>query len=132
MRVLTSNLLASVKGKFQSKSNLKIYRKTENGWKVIKNVKKAVVFNAIQSQEKHEEVREQHGQEEVAKDEIKASNDEIEDRKQANYRQNEMKIQMLSQSLYEQVFKNSTKNEIEERKIRRFANEIVTKFLDLY
>lgn len=132
MRVLTSNLLASVKGKFQSKSNLKIYRKTENGWKVIKNVKKAVVFNAIQSQEKHEEVREQHGQEEVAKDEIKASNDEIEDQKQQNYRQNEMKIQMLSQSLYEQVFKNSTKHEIEERKIRRFANEIVTKFLDLY
>lgn len=118
MRVLTSNLLASVKGNFR-KTNYKIYRKTENGWKVIDSVKKADVFKVSQSQEKHEEVREQHGQEDIVKDEINTTCDEI-DQRQPNYRQNEMKIQMLSQPLYEQIFKNSTKNEIDERKIRRF------------
>lgn len=112
MRVLSNNLLASIKENFRRKTNYKIYRKTENGWKVIDNVKKADVFKAIQSQEKYEEVHEQRGQE-------LASNDEI-DQKQPNYRQNEMKIQMLSQPLYEQIFKNSSKQKLDERKIKRF------------
>lgn len=125
MRVLTNGLLASVKGNYRRKTNLKIYRKTENGWTVIDNVKKADVFKVVQNQEKHNEVREQH-EPEVVKDEIKASNDEI-DKQPANHRQNEMKIQMLSQPLYEHIFKNSTRNEIDERKIRRFE-EIPQKF----
>ena len=114
MRVLSNNLLASVKGKFRAKTNYKIYRKTENGWKTIDNVKKADVFRAIQSQEEYVEIHEQRAQE-IVNDEIKTSNDV-----EPNYRQNEMKIQMLSQPLYEQIFKNSIKNEIDERKIRRF------------
>lgn len=101
-----------MKENFRRKTNYKIYRKTENGWKVIDNVKKADVFKAIHSQEKYEEVHEQRGQE-------LASNDEI-DQKQPKYRQNEMKIQMLSQPLYEQIFKNSTKQKLDERKIKRF------------
>lgn len=123
MRILSNNLLASVKQNFRRKTNYKIYRKTENGWKVIDNVKKADVFEAIQSQEKHEEVHEQRGQETV----INASNDEI-DQKQPNYRQNEMKIQMLSQPLFEQIFKNSTKNKLDEQKIKRYLNSIATHF----
>lgn len=132
MRVLASNLLASVKGKYRSKTNYKIYRKTENGWKVINNVEKADVVKVIQSQEKHEDVREQHGQEEIVKDEIKASNDEFGNQEQPNYRQNEMKIQMLSQPLYQQIFKDSTKNDIDRRKVQRFCNKIAAKYFNLY
>lgn len=119
MRVLSNNLLASVKQTLQRKSNYKIYRETENGWKVIDNVKKANVLKAMQSQENHDEVHEQLGQDGSAQDEIKSSNDEIEQAR-PNYRQNEMKIQMLSQSLYEQIFKNNTKQQIDEQKIKRF------------
>lgn len=118
MRVLSNNLLASIKENFRRKSNYKIYRKTENGWKIIDNVKKADVLKAIQNQEKHEEVHEQRGPE-IPKDEIKTSNVEI-DQKQPNYRQNEMKIQMLSKPLYEQIFKNRTKDKLDGQKIARF------------
>lgn len=119
MRILSNNLLASVKQNLRKKSNYKIYRKTENGWKLIDNVEKADVLKTIQSQENHDEVHKQCGRDGSAQDEIKSANDEI-DQGRPNYRQNEMKIQMLSQSLYEQIFKNNTKQQIDEQKIRRF------------
>lgn len=118
MRVLSDNLLAAVKRNFRGKSNYKIYRKSANGWKIIDNVDKADVLKVMQGRERHdaqEQCKQQHNTEE----EIKSANDEI-DQGPANYRQNEMKIQMLSQSLYDQIFKNSTRNRIDEQKIRRF------------
>lgn len=121
MRVFPNNVLASVKGlHYQRKTHYKIYRKSENGWKVIDNVNKTDVTDAIQNRKKLDDVRVQCDQK-IAETEIRASNDEI-NQNQPNYRQNAMKIQMLSQPLYEQIFKNRPKNTLDEQKIRRFNN----------
>lgn len=121
MRILSTNLLASVKQNFRKKTTYKIYRKTDTGWKIIDNVQKADAINAIQGRKHNDEVHEQRRQNGANHDEIKSSNGDS-DQGRPNYRQNEMKIQMLSQPLYEQIFKNTTQNQIDERKIRRFLD----------
>lgn len=119
MRVLSANLLASIKN-VPKKSVYKIYRKTQNGWKVIENAKKTDVYQVIQQQTKptNQDVNEQT--ENIVKDEIKAPNDEI-SQEQPNSRQNEMKIQMLSKSLYDQVFRNNEKTAVDQQKIKRYC-----------
>lgn len=120
MRLFPNLCIASVRNYYR-KSNIKIYRKTDNGWEKIENANKKDV-RRLQSRIKHEDTHNQTQDSLGA--EIKASNNEIQG-EEANYRQNEMKIQMLSQSLYNQIFKNSTKNEIDERKIKRFCKTLL-------
>lgn len=91
---------------YQRKSVYKIYRKSENGWKVVDNVKKEEIFKrpTAYSQTQHEE--------------IKAQNDEIATER-PTCRENEMNIQMLSQPLYDQIFKNNQKNVPDTKTIER-------------
>lgn len=85
------------------KSVYKIYRKTENGWNVLENVKKEDVRKATtyHNQTQHER-----------------NNDEI-PKNLPNHRENEMKIQMLSKSLYNQIFKNNKQNVVDEETIKK-------------
>lgn len=91
---------------YQRKSVVKIYRKTENGWKVLNNGKKEEIPKStpVHNQTKHEK--------------ITAKNDEMPN-KRPDCRENEMKIQMLSQSLYDQIFRNSKKTTPDEETIKR-------------
>lgn len=91
---------------YQRKSVVKIYRKTENGWKVLNNEKKEEIPKSISV----------HNQ--TKREEIKAKNDEM-PKNRPDCRENEMKIQMLSQSLYDQIFRNSKKNTPDEETIKR-------------
>lgn len=89
------------------KSVYKIYRKTENGWKVLDNIKKneipkpaAINHNQTQQQENN-----------TQSDDLSTE--------QPNCRANEMKIQMLSKSLYDQIFKNSHKHKPDQQTIHK-------------
>ena len=107
MRVPSIFYTTSVR-KYQRKSVYKIYRKTENGWKVLENVNKNEIHkpaisahNQTQSQEKS-----------------KAKSDDLL-KNRPTHRENEMKIQMLSKSLYEQIFKNNHKPTPDEKTIQK-------------
>lgn len=90
------------------KSVYKIYRKTENGWKVLENVNKNEIYRpAIVAQNQTQS---------QAKSETK-TDESSKDR--PNHRENEMKIQMLSKSLYEQIFKNNQKPTPDAQTIQR-------------
>lgn len=91
---------------YQRKSVVKIYRKTENGWKVLDNAKKEekIKSTSVHNQTKNEE--------------INAKDDEIPNER-PKCRENEMRIQMLSQSLYDQIFRNNKKNTPDEETIKR-------------
>lgn len=88
------------------KSVYRIFRKTNNGWKVLNDVDKSEIHMPVKnSQQKQCKNNTQN----VAE----TSNDG------PSCRENEMKIQMLSKSLYEQIFKNNTKNTPDQHTIRR-------------
>lgn len=102
MKITICRLLP-VKGKPFSKTSVKYLRKTENGWKVTTKNKhelheKETVAAATQTDNKAE-----------AYTNNKSESAEINNKFQSNskYRENEMKIQMLSSSLYNQIFKTS-------------------------
>lgn len=89
------------------KSVYKIYRKTENGWKVLDNIKKneipkpaTINHNQIQQQENNTQ-----------------SNDLSTE--QLECRANEMRIQMLSKSLYDQIFKSNQKKTPDQQTIHK-------------
>lgn len=101
---------------YHRKSFVKIYRKTENGWKVIDNAKNN---NGIEVASKHEQHKQTPNQ--TQNDEIKAESGEVHDVPEVNenVRLNEMKIQMLSKSLYDQIFKNNAKKAQNVQTIKR-------------
>lgn len=107
----------------------KIYRKTDNGWKVLENAKKIDVFKPAQSQTKHEEVHNQA--QKVVQQEIGPQNDEIQSG-EPNCRQNEMKIQMLSKLLYDQIFKNNPKNVADEQKIEKLFSKFIIHYFQFF
>lgn len=87
---------------YKKKSTLKIYRKTENGWTVLEDVdRKAIpkpkIFNNNQTCTETNNAQ---------------NNDDTKSSIDANQkcRKNEMKIQMLPKSLYEQIFTNNQIN----------------------
>lgn len=109
MRIPSIFYTTSVR-KYQRKSVYKIYRKTENGWKVLKDVNKheihkpaAIAHNQSQSQ---------------SQEKSKAKSVDL-PKDRTNHRENEMKIQMLSKSLYEQIFKNNHKPTPDEQTIQK-------------
>lgn len=85
---------------YQRKSVYKIYRKTGNGWKV-EDIRKED-FRKATTNQNHNHNQSQHETQPEQCDEIPTDC--------PNYRQNEMKIQMLSKSLYDQIFRNNKKN----------------------
>lgn len=92
---------------YQRKSVVKIYRKTCNGWKVLDNAKKEEISRpttVVHNQKQH--------------DETNAKEDKILEER-PKFRENEMKIQMLSKPLYNQIFKNNKKNVPNEETINR-------------
>lgn len=107
MRVPSIFYTTSVR-KYQKKSVYKIYRKTENGWKILENVNKNEIHKpAIIG---HNQIRTQ--------EQSKAKSDDL-SKDQPNHRENEMKIQMLSKSLYEQIFMNNHKPTPDEKTIKK-------------
>lgn len=92
---------------YQRKSVVKIYRKTGNGWKVLDNAKKEEISQpttVVHNQKQYDET-------DTKDDKI------LEERSKC--RENEMKIQMLSKPLYNQIFKNNKKNVPNEETINR-------------
>lgn len=92
---LTLSQLNLVKKGIRSKSQIKVFRKSAKGWEMISD-KDLIVesTNATQTQLSKSDLKEETQNDENGPD----------------YRQNEMKIQMLSKPLYEQVFKNCVKS----------------------
>lgn len=94
---------------YRVKSIYKVYRKTDKGWTVLNNVKKDEMGKAaaISNQQQHDGIDITH----KATDDISSHG--------TGCRGNEMKIQMLSQSLYDQIFKNSNKPAPDELTIKK-------------
>lgn len=92
---------------YQKKSVYKIYRKTEKGWKV-EDVKKED-FKKATTNHNHNQTQPKQNNEQ---------NDETPS-EGPQYRQNEMKIQMLSKSLYDQIFRNNKKNATKDESIKK-------------
>lgn len=93
MRITLTRLLATT-DKACSKSNVKYFRKTKNGYKAVASIKKKL-SNDIKNGEPGEKV-----QSDLLTEVSRVPENNT------KYRENEMKIQMLSKPLYEQIFKN--------------------------
>lgn len=94
--------------KYQRKSVYTIYRKTENGWKVLENVDKNEIPKPAAIN---------HNQQPQQKENNTPTSDLSKER--PNCRENEMKIQMLSKPLYDQIFKNNRKTQPDEQTIQK-------------
>lgn len=94
---------------YRVKSVYKVYRKTEKGWTVLNNVNKDELERAatIPNQQQHDEIDVKH------KPADGISNN------RSDCRENEMKIQMLSKSLYDQIFKNNNKTTPDQLTIKK-------------
>lgn len=112
MKVLPDICLTTIR-KYHKQSAYTVYRKTKNGWKVLENAKKDDFTKLSRSENKT------HNQAQKSiKDEISVKNDEIATNA-PNLRRNEMQIQMLSKSLYDQIFQNNPKNTPDEQQVQR-------------
>lgn len=112
MRVPSIFYSTSVR-RYQRKSVYKIYRKTENGWKVLENVDKNEIPKRATNNHNHTQQNQNQEKNTQIGDLSKESKERL------NHRENEMKIQMLSKSLYEQIFKNNHKNTPDEQTIKK-------------
>lgn len=99
---------------YQRKSVLKIYRKTENGWKVLDNVSKNEIPKAATNNHNQNKAP----QENKSQTE-NLSKEEQNNAQASSCRENEMKIQMLSKSLYDQIFKNNQRIRPDEQTIQK-------------
>lgn len=97
------NLCLIPRRTYKSKSVYKVYRKTDNGWKVLDN--KSNEINTVAA------VPNQTHSVEIKEDETQKS--------QQTCRENEMKIQMLSKSLFDQIFKGEKKQKTDTQTIQR-------------
>lgn len=100
---------------YRFKSTLKILRKTSNGWKVIET-KKTHDLPALEN-----------GQTPKTNNDTNNKNDEINDvreteTKSPEYRENEMKIQMLSKHLHEQIFGSSQIKTADQNIVKKYQN----------
>lgn len=106
MRILSSNFLRLPLGNFRNISNTVIYQKPNYEIKIIKkngaHVRSVPITNNSNN-----------------KVDKNSETSKIVDRS-PEYRENEMKIQMLSKHLHEQVFGNSRVNTIDNNQIKRF------------
>lgn len=99
-----------------NKSQYKIFRRTTNGLHKIQNdeIAKPVTgkTNDIQMKELKTNAKKLNKQK-------KKDNDSIDSTNNIDFRKNEMKIQMLSRPLYDQIFKNSRNNKHDEKIVKR-------------
>lgn len=114
MRVLPDICFNAMR-RYHKQSVYKIYRKTKNGWKLLENAEKCDIVKAKQCRSRNEALNQAP---KSMKNETTVKNDEIPTKK-PNHRQNEMQIQMLSKSLYDQIFQNNPKNTPDEQQIKR-------------
>lgn len=102
MRIVSLDFLRLPLGGFRYKSNSVIFQKSKYKRKIVKvnkaDVRSVPVTNTNDKNSKTSET-------------VNRSPD---------YRENEMKIQMLSKHLHEQIFRSSKSNEIDKKQIERF------------
>lgn len=118
MRIFRTFLLKSPVKSYRYKSTLKIFRKSKDGLFVEKKKSHARAVPAIDrtSQKKSTKTNDVNDENNVVAPPTEP--------KPPNYRENEMKIQMLSKHLHDQIFGTSQTNSIEESVIKRYFCEL--------
>lgn len=115
MRILSSNFLRLPLGSFRHKSYTVIYQKTKYERKTIRANKAHVRFVPVTNNNEHIS----KGIQPKNEADINSKTNEIVNQS-PDYRENEMKIQMLSKHLHEQIFSSSKSNDIDNKQIKRF------------
>lgn len=114
MRITLARLLAAKDKAYTfSAGNVKYYRKSKNGWEVVASGKRKLSGDSKNSQS---------GEKVQPDSATKASNVP---ENSAGHRENEMKVQMLSKSLYEQIFKNCPEKASDPNLVAKYIQQIL-------
>lgn len=111
MKFLTINSIKSPVKYFRNRSTVKIFQYAKKDFVKIKKETVEKVAPAVHNTSQRKITK---------KDEASVESGILDETKPLNYRENEMKIQMLSKHLHDQIFGNSATKSIDQNVIKRF------------